>query len=371
MPLKVSRDALNLAMQHRLQKTQVVGAGRLTELAYNWFKDLKDWEREETFPRAFQDNRMTLRLLNAEVSRSANDYQRDVKAFKARQADGTYKKTGELTKVYLSGGMAGLRDRSNPANFEHRNQSGNFDPSVQSKKNALGLHDLSARLLDKRFDIGKQGFNLDKTKHAVFMPVPTPEDHELFYQLNFMAKADTELKTDSEFVSAVHYIRARMTRIKLAEETDMGAGFLVMQALGSGRTRIRYGLSGAVTEQDEAVVQKRKEKQEAELKMTMEERLQSVKLRKMDPTAEMSPSLTPEQIQHRIRTARNYKSVLRTAEELGTNELAVAYREHASRDFPMITDWPDRGKETGYYAVQGIVGEPVYLLDNGQLVSGY
>ena len=366
--LKVSRDILNQKIQGRLRNSAAIQPGDLVDTAYKWYYALKAWERKETFFRAFQDNRMTMRLLNAEISRSANDYQREVKAFNAKEEEGRFKKTG-LTQVYLSGGLKGMKDRFNPANFEHRNKTGQVDPTIQSKKNELGLHDLSARLLDKRFDIGKQGYNLDKTNYAVFMPVPKPEDHELFYQLNFLAKSDEQLKETRDFIEAVLFMRARLTRIKLAEETDMGAGFIVLKDLRTGRTRIRYGLSGRVTEEDEAAAKRNKERLEAEKKMTLSERLQSVQLRKMDPNAEMSPSLTPEQIEKRRVTARQYKSVLRTANELGNNELAIAYREHNSPDFPMITSWPDRDVEVGYYQVQGVAGGPFYLLNNGQIVQ--
>jgi hypothetical protein len=263
-----------------------------------------------------------------------------------------------------------MKDRAMPGAFTRFNALGQRDPDGQSAKNQLGLHDLSARLLDPRFDIGKQGFELDKTKHAVFMPVPTEEDHMMFYILNFLSKQDFLMKPHLPFVQEVQYIRARMTRIKLAEKTDMGAGFVVMENPITGRTSIRYGLTGKVTQEEEEGAKKQSTKPASNLSLAEQLALKSQNLRKTEGTKiEPGPPLTPEQVQSRIRTALNYKTVLRTAEQLGTNEISIAYRKCASPLFPLITTWPDKDKGDGTYRVTHGPLTGWTLHDNGTITA--
>jgi hypothetical protein len=343
------------AVRSRIEGGTQQAPSRLIELAYSWFEDLKTWEKEETFKRAFDQNRMTLRLLTADASKAKDDYTRNVPGWGAnKNDDGTFKKTGVSTEVFLSGGLKGLKDRLNPSNFARQS------PSDQSLKNALGLHDLSARVLDKRLPIGKQGFNFTKTSHAIFMPVPAEADHVVFYTLNHLSKTDEDLKSDPQFVEAVRFIRARLTRVKLAEKNDMGAAFVVVQEPGTGRTKIRYGYTGKVTEAPKKNT------------LTFAEELKLKKLKKMDPNEDKSPSLTAAQLTSRITTAWRYTTVLRTAMEPGNNEIIIAYRQHASPNFPMIATWPDDGQNPGYYVVKSNTRLPgidrvAILHDNGTL----
>src|SRR5215469_3107794 len=100
--LRHSRWLLARALESRLRGSTVYSLRYLTQLADDWFQALKDWEKEETFYRAFNENRMTLRLLNADPGRSKNDYVRNVPGWMAtRQDDGTFKKTGVSTEVFL------------------------------------------------------------------------------------------------------------------------------------------------------------------------------------------------------------------------------------------------------------------------------
>lgn len=335
-------------------------ASQLTRLTDDWYEELKRFERDESFARAFQDNRMTMRLLNAAPDRSANDYQRLVQGHEViKQPDGSFKKTGGKPQVYLSGGLRGLQDRMNPANFA-RSEPVPWAPPPQSKKNELGLHDLSGRLLDSRFPIGKQGFNLEKTNYAIFVPVPPQEDHELFYNLNLSARG--ELRQVSEFVKAVSFVRARLTRIKLAEPNDMGSSIVVM-ADPAGRTRIRYGYTGVVTKETKATVTS---KSLAEQLQERSAKLKKVTPENKDEQREDVP-LTAEQIRTRIRTAWRYKCVLRTLEQLGNNEIIIAYRQYNNGVFPLITDWPDRGQNPGKYRIQSGPLAGQYLHDNGEI----
>jgi hypothetical protein len=362
MTLDISRLKLVRTSRAYDNDPSSVDPSTLVEHAYEWFDALKEWEKDETFDRAFQDNRMTLRLLNAEVTRSANDFQRDVDAWTAVKADGTFKKTGGQQSVFLSGGLKGLSDRADPSNFVRRNATRDRDPAGQSAKNRLGLHDLSARLLDRRFDIGKQGFNMDKTKHAVFMPVPKQEDHVLFYWLNYLSKNVEELRSYGPYVNAVQFIRARMTRVKLAEPTDMGANLIAMTDSATGRTRIRYGYTGTVTRTVTA----------PKPKLTFQEELalKSKNLRPVDTTTEyVSVPLTPRQVQSRITSAWAYKSILQTANQLGNNEIAIAYRTHGSPLFPLITTWPDRDQGDGTYTVTDGYARGAVVHDDGTLTG--
>jgi hypothetical protein len=67
-------------LRSRIEGETQQAPSRLTELPYSWFEDLKTREKEKTFTRAFEDNRMTLRLLTADASKAKDDYTRNVPA---------------------------------------------------------------------------------------------------------------------------------------------------------------------------------------------------------------------------------------------------------------------------------------------------
>lgn len=357
MPLAIARQKLLYALEELWPLNPIPAQGRLlAELTHEWYVELKKFEGEETFSNAFTQNRMTMRLLNADPSRSANDYKRDVESHKVeKQRDGSFKKVGEIKQVYLSGGLEGMKDRMNPDSFSRPDP----DPSGvrgQSEKNGLGLHDLSARLLDGRFDIGKQGFKIEKVKHAVFMPVPPEEDHELFYKLNLSAKG--ELSHASEFVQEISFIRARLTRIKLAEPTDMGSSLIVMESPGN-RQRIRYGYTGVVSKPPQAVVTEKSFEQQIQEKMG-----------KLKPVTNEWPedvALTAEQIRKRVETAWRYKCVLKTTWALGNNEIVIAYRQCNNTMFPLVTNWPDLNTAWNCYEIQSGPLAGKHLYNNGTI----
>jgi hypothetical protein len=190
--------------------------------AEKWFKSYKDWEKEETFERAFADNRMTGRMADRE------------KTLEFKVSDSGHTSQANM-KVNL--GVAGLEGRLNPQNF------------LDKKKNELGLHDLSAVLLRGDKPISKQLFTRDAAnKYAVFMPLPLEEDLQLFEELSQAAKRQRGGKLYPFVVNA----RAQFTRIKYGSADDMAVGYLNVNK-GDGKAHIRYGgataSGGAVSSQ--------------------------------------------------------------------------------------------------------------------------
>ena len=105
-------------------------------------------------------------------------------------------------------------------------------------------------------------------------------------------------------VSAAGFKGTMESVYKLAEKTDMGAGFIVMENATTGRTSIRYGLTGKVTEEQEEAAKKASAKPEANLSFAEQLALKKQNLRKIEGTPiDPGPPLTPEQVQSRIMTA--------------------------------------------------------------------
>ena len=153
----------------------------LISLVKMWWREFKRWEREETVSRAFYDSRMSIRTYNPEGSSSKwNTIRNSVMATPVGQSgseqfEGTYDVSGK-----------GVKERTNPENFYH-------DAKTKSLKYKLGLHDLSASLLNPAQKISAQLYHglsrKEKDKAlAVFMPLPEPEDISLFDILNSVAK---------------------------------------------------------------------------------------------------------------------------------------------------------------------------------------
>jgi hypothetical protein len=123
----------------------------------------------------------------------------------------------------------------------------------------------------------------------------------LFALLNSMAKKERTAQPD--IYNRVVELRKRMSRIKLADSVDIGAG---LSNVGSVNTpKFKYGMKGELD--------------------------QGGKLTGVDL--------------ERSQKALSYTSILpRDGREKNTNEIVVSYREHEGDRFPLFTKWSSADK---------------------------
>lgn len=309
-------------------------------LIARWFAAYQDFERNETFERAFFDDRMSIRWCNRGLDFSFSS----VQATPRGSRDDSRVWTNATGQNYTSNvGVKGSLARLDPKVFV---------PTLggTSRKTELGLHDLSASLLKSSKKITAQLHNsgsfanktdeeirnlivstegmsptqIDGIKAAkektiaetlfyVFMPLAKPADQKVFQLLNDLAKKVRQQQQD--FYNEVRNIRSKMTRVKLFDEHDMGTGFLAYAPDSRVNPRFKYGHQPTTKVRINTII--------------------------------MSGRTNTEQlIEQRRMNAVNYDQVL--ARATGVNEMTIAYRYHASRDggaekFPLLGQlgvWP-------------------------------
>ncbi|WP_321470587.1 hypothetical protein [uncultured Paludibaculum sp.] len=281
--LQMSRTALSLSLLDGA-KWEV-----LRPLVQRWWSELKSWEAADTFAAAFQDDRMTVRQINVGSTARGGDF--------AIPNLYSSEKEHERT-ISLARDVAGVKERFTPANF--------YNPSTLKRaKNELGLHDLSASLLSHKKPIREQLKHYEDVV-ALFVPVPMEEDHALFYTLNQMGKNEL-----SDGAHEIRIMRSQLTRIKLAQGSDMGTTYRDMSQPGSDQGKIRYGVTGTVIKRGEGQKSKASDATEQELK-------------------------------DRRSNALKYKRILNVIFNPGekiVNEIVMAYRSHSAPQFPMFAQW--------------------------------
>jgi hypothetical protein len=300
MPLSESRAQLNRAL---LEKG--LGWEELRPLVNRWFTDLKEWEAADSFKTAFDDRRMTARQVDQQPRRNAGGN------FKV----GTVDDVRETRPIRLERDAQGIRERMNPKNF--------FDPiTLKRGKNELGLHNLSASLLDPRRAISTQ-LKFYKNAYVLFMPLPSEEDMKVYYNLNVLGKTELKGKDDNQ----IQIIRSQMTRVKLAQASDMGTRYVDIAPESADKSKFRYGITGTI-----------------------------IRDRPKEGEIVIGKPATPNELDARKTNALIYKSIL-DAMVVSVNEIVIAYRSHASRDFPMFTKRdndlfrvvnPDTAEPTGW-----------------------
>lgn len=219
-----------------------------------WWVAYKKWEAADTFYEAFRDKRMTVRTFPAGFERQKDktfdkidlDYDRFF-------ADGQYATATPSQQTFHSGryNWPGNPERDNYWARRGIDSSPFADPAnftSRAKKYEEGLHDLSASLLNPRLSIFKQVHNTEQGAHFSLLPLSPEEDQQLLYDLTALAKA---LRTA---LPALHLVvrgyRAEMTRIKVAQELDMGTGYTLIPAPnpnGGPQYKLRYGLVASMT----------------------------------------------------------------------------------------------------------------------------
>ncbi len=306
MSLEDSRKAVDLAIREGEPWT------KLTPLIWAWWKDLKAWEGKDTFNVAFKDQRMSVRQVNKGSTARGGGF------------DVIHKDDPSQSRpMVLARDAAGIQARLNPDNF--------VDPkTLKSSKNELGLHDLSASLLDGRRPISEQ-LKHYQDAYTLFMPLPLEEDLILFDVLNKMAKRETDAN-----VKLIREIRSQLTRVKLAQASDMGTKYVDISDPKDKEGSFRYGVTGTVIRTKGAIGTK----------------------------------ATDEELFNRKTNALRYKSILNNT-VVSVNEIVVAYRVHAKKEFPMFTVWDDVKKNYRVILVgDKVVSTDQVVTDSGDLQHG-
>jgi hypothetical protein len=290
------------------------------ELIDKWFADYKAWEKDDSFDTAWKESRLTYRGVKA------NALERKF-PLKAHAGEGGKEK--EFTQK-LSVGMNSVLDRMKPEHFVPPKKPEDLVPSKYgaSRKVELGLHDVSASLIDPRRGLTTQAFKqaFKNGDSVVFMPLGEPEDQRVLdYLLVWAKKLDPP---NLDLNQRLREIRSQMTRIKYAAENDLGANFTALKPDNPVNPKFRYRPGGAARVYDAELTEKAKEKAKKENSTLLY------------PGRTKLVQTTPEIIHMRHLAALDYKSIL--TQRFKYNEIVIAYREHANKDFPMygVLDLP-------------------------------
>ncbi|MEJ8857566.1 hypothetical protein WKW79_23545 [Variovorax robiniae] len=300
-------------------------AKQIAQLASDWFIEYKEWEKADRFLAAVRDKRMCISQRGTDTVIGAGNRSNPAHLGVKDQdkQGGTTQKILYKTLSYRTG-VDSLKERLDPANFGSSPQG----EEITRLKYKLGLHDLSASLMnpDKPTIKEQARWELDpigsKSKWPlVFMPLPKQKDLVVFNLLNLLHK---EWRTAGhlDLAETVARIRRRMTRVKFAQDSDMGAGLINANPAGSGDpnlAKFRYGMADVQGKEG----------------TTLTVYIKGISL---------------------VRQAKalEYQSILAT-QTSSSNEIVVAFRQHDSPRFPMIGLWNGNGVdlEGGPTGIQG------------------
>lgn len=286
-----------------------------------WWTAYKKWEARDSFYEAFRGKRMTVRTFPAGFER-----QRDKKFDKIDLdydrffADGQYTKATASQQTFDYGryNWPGNPERAQYWAYRGIDSSPFADPAnftSRAKKYEEGLHDMSASLLNPRISILKQIHNNEQGAHFSFLPLSEEEDQRMLFDLTRFAKGFKN--TFPAPYQHVRSYRAEMTRLKVAQEMDMAAGYTMIPAPrpgGGPQYKLRYGLVGSMT-----VVGK-----------------------------PMGIPVTAGVYAARQQAALNFKSILDKRD--AKNEIIISIRRHAGQ-FPLYAI--REGEELACYRING------------------
>jgi hypothetical protein len=279
--------------------------GHTMAMTKRWWGAYKAWEAGDSFLTAFTEERLAVTQRPWKMKSVPG---KDVNLNATPQANQQGPKMTHGTNLQYRTDVASFKQRLDPANFKRSPVEGN-PTQVRRMKYELGLHDMSASLLDPtkatiseqlRWKFKGQGKGLEWA--VVLMPLPKVEDLAVLALLRYAAKP---LKDKvPTFYRAVSFMKNRMSRVKFAQESDMGATFLEQ---GSAQDpHLRYGATDFQVEKNNAGI-------------------------------EVSRYVAGIS-QLRRAKAREYNTILARQRERGgaSNEIVVAFRQHASPRFPII-----------------------------------
>lgn len=259
----------------------------LTPAIEKWWEAVKETAKTETFATVFEAKRMTVRCVAKDGSAQGGTF----KAMVPVGESGTATGQADMT---LARGRESISKRTDPATWTGADN----DMEVKRKQ---GLYELSASLLDpSRKDIFAQLKFYQAPEAVVFMPAASPQDSQVFSAISKLVDADQP---------TLRAIGSQMTRIILAQSTDMGTKYVDKSPANLG-TDIHYGKTGTV-------------------------------IRYKGGTGKAARS---HEIEARRRNALHYTDILDDPKKL-VNEVVVEYRKHASGKFPLFTEIDHKTKQ--------------------------
>ncbi len=251
----------------------------------NWWEKVKKAAADDTFATAFQAKRMTVRAI-------AKDSGQQGGKFPAQIPKGESGTTTGKTDMTLDRNRESIKTRTKPETWTGESQ----DLTVKQK---TGLYELSASLLSPDRDIFSQLKFYSAPEAVVFMPAASPEDYQILLALTELVDADQ---------AKLREISSEMTRIVLAQSTDMGTKYVDKSPDNLG-TDIRYGETGTL-------------------------------IRYAGGTGKPARE---HELEARRTNALEYTKILDDSKKL-VNEVVVEYRKHASGRFPLFTEIDHKNK---------------------------
>lgn len=308
------------------------------EAIKSWWDHYKYWESIDTFLDAFKEGRMTIRQAPLSLMYGTYQGQSSTAAFGANHASSTDRV--EYPEHRYRVGIDSLKERMNPASF------GLFQG--ERLKYLHGLHDLSGSLLTPTIakistQLRWKDQSLEDSKLNswinIFMPMAKPEDMALFNQLNFMAK---QVRAQRPLLyTRVQEMRRRMSRIKLAEAADIGAGLRNIAPSGQD-PKFRYGLksdpdpaTGRLTGVDHV---------RAQNALNYPSILPQPPARISPPASLLSAAAAAAAGPGPPGSSAAPPPPPPGAKTTNTNEIVICYREHAGFRFPIFATWDKRAK---------------------------
>ncbi|MGH7461440.1 MAG: hypothetical protein ACREMA_10475 [Longimicrobiales bacterium] len=325
MSLPFARSALNKALDRDDFSEWVQKEWRAAQkLIWTWWLAYKDWEKADTFGKAFYEDRMSMRTWSSDVTKSHTLRLAGNRIWDGKGTDGSKGKHAskgdklmeefDAENFKFNVGLESLALRTDPANFFSE---------TGSKKYELGLHDMSCSLLDHRRPISEQSHMKDNGTIFSFVPLSERDDQVIFHKLNQAAKLLN--KAHMDFYDLVREFRSKMTRIKLAAEHDMGTGFTAVRRENGPKFKLTYGL-GYYTK---VVLENKSDRTKP-----FGGKLGGGKLN-------MGEVVTDRMRQARREQALNYKSIL-DRQLFAKNEITVSIRQHEGM-FPIFAKFDEPG----------------------------
>ncbi|WP_156132279.1 hypothetical protein [Paraburkholderia terrae] len=337
-------------------------------LIENWWQSYKLWEAKDEFNVAFRRSRMSVRTFDPNFALNVNkrlglsdvntfnvsaEDQRFFKdssygerlagqelqdaAEKFRGHEAAARKWAAERGVPKSGAYwadRGIDSKSfaDPANFVNR----------EAKYDA-GLHDLSASLLNGELTIFEQVHNNENHAHFSFVPLSEPEDQRMMFTLIRFAK--TMRPYWPEMYALIMEYRGKMTRVKLAQSFDMGAGYIAIPVTnpvpGEREFKLRYGLVSKVSilaeDASNSAVTPAAAPAAVRVNSDAPPPPSGKPMKKLAKTVNLndrSATVTPEVYQARQQAALDYRSILVRKKK---NEIVIALRQHAG-NFPVYAE---------------------------------
>ena len=307
-------------------------------LVNNWWHSYQKGEAEDRFLDACRDGRMVIRQSPVQQIIGTEAKPLNMRLSSApltiKDEKGTVG-TGVPYHGYTqNAGLDGIRLRMKPESFNKQEAFEKLYGDTRGKY-ALGLHDLSASLLNPGVEklsdqIRWKTPTGEKFKNWVllFMPVAREVDVQMLNVLNALAKAFRVSGVYKEFCDSVFLCRKRMTRIKYAQETDMGAGFVNKQPSVDVLPKFRYGAGDVQGTYNSMGV--------------------------------LSQKVVEGASAQRALKAQDYKKMLslQLSQKSTSNEVILCIRAHEGTRFPLYTK---NNKETGNFDCLGNEESSAYI----------